>query len=653
MPSLGQRISAAQGSLLLACTLVIMPFFIHLPIWIGIVSLGFILWRALYDFGYHTLPNKWLRLLLVFLSLAGIIVQYKTPLGRQPGASMVIMLMCLKLLELHDSRDERVVLYLGFFIVAVGFLFNQSLWMGLYLVTVTFILSLSLMLLSHQAAREINSFTLIRPHARRLGRMSLQALPIILLLFVFFPRLSSPLWGLPQDAYSASTGLSDSMSPGDINQLSQNHNVAFRAQFEAAPPPANQLYWRAAVLNRYDGWQWLPAHPRHVPLDSRTLVPLSPVLNYSIMMEPQPRNWLFVLDRAMGQPSFGTLDSLDQLRAPESIKQTTRYRLQAVLQYRDTSTPPDKTDLLLPSNTAPRAVTLAHEWRAQSHRTSDIVNRALAYFRDEKFYYTLQPPLLFDDPVDEFLFETRKGYCEHYASAFTVLMRAAGIPARVVIGYQGGEYNTVDNYFVVRQSDAHAWSEVWYPQRGWQRVDPTAVIPLNRVERNPVQLRLRPTAQQQAQQSFLQKWTSSSRFYLDALNYRWKRWVIGYNQKRQASLYDDFRWDRLGPNSLSILMLVLFSLAVAAILIPWSSLRRPPRDPVNKLYRRFCQKMARLGIPCQAWEGAEEYAQRILHQRPELARPVRRITWLYQHLRYARLSNQHNLLELEDLVNNL
>ena len=653
MPSLGQRISVAQASLLLACILVIVPFLFHLPIWIGIVSLSFILWRALYDFGYHQLPNKWLRLLLVFLTLAGILFQYKTPLGRQPGASMVIMLMCLKLLELYDSRDERVVIYLGYFIVAVGFLFNQSLWMGLYLVSVTFLLSLALMLLSHQQARETNSFSLIRPHARRLGRMFLQALPIILVLFIFFPRLSSPLWGLPQDAYNASTGLSDSMAPGDVSQLSQKHSVAFRVQFDGAPPPANQLYWRAAVLSHYDGWQWLPDHRRQLPLDNRTLVPLSPILNYSIMLEPQPRNWLFVLDRPVGNTTLGTLDQLGQLRVANSIKQTTRYRMQAVLQYRDVSTPPDKTYLSLPPNSAPRAVALAQQWRAQSNRTADIINKALAYFRNEEFYYTLQPPLLFDDPVDEFLFETRKGYCEHYASAFTVLMRAAGIPARVVIGYQGGEYNDVDNYFIVRQSDAHAWTEVWYPQRGWQRVDPTAVIPLSRVERNPVQQRLRPSGQQQAQQSLVQKWLSNTNLYFDAINYRWKRWVIGYNQKRQASLYEKFRWDRFGPNSLSITMLVLFSLAVATILIPWSTFKRQPRDPVSKLYRRFCQKMARMGITHQAWEGAEEYGQRILQRRPELAKPVKRIIWLYQRLHYGKSHNAHNLVELQDLIQRL
>lgn len=655
MSRLAQRISPAQASLLLACAIVILPFLLHLPIWIGIVSLGFITWRALFDFGFHPLPGKWLRMLLILLTLAGILLQYKTALGRQPGAALVIMLMCLKLLELKSPRDEKVVLYLGFFIVAVGFLFSQSLWMGMYLVVVAFSLALSMLLLSHPSAREKNSFALVKPHAWRLARMLLQALPITLLLFAFFPRLSAPLWGLPEDAFGASTGLSDSMAPGEVSQLSQNHSIAFRVQFDGLVPAENQLYWRALVLNDYDGWQWRPPAYPATPFNSHSIAPLSATLNYSVMLEPHPRNWLFVLDKPVGNRFPGQLDSLGQLRAAETIKQTKRYRMQAVLNYQDTSPQPDRTALFLPRYASPKARALAREWLAQAQSVDDVVNKALNYFRREEFYYSLQPPLLFDDPVDEFLFETRKGYCEHYASAFTVLMRAAGIPARVVIGYQGGEYNSVDNYFIVRQSDAHAWSEVWYPGRGWQRVDPTAVIPLQRVEKNPVQLRLRPEAQRRAlaQQSLLRQWLQNSGFYVDALNYRWKRWFIGYNYKRQSSLYDDLRWDMFGRYGLGIIMLLLFVLAYAVILVPWSALQRRPRDPASQLYARFCKKMARAGIPHQEWEGAEEYSQRILRQRPELARPVRRITWLYQRLRYARTANQHNLSELEALIKNI
>ena len=652
MNRLAQRISPAQASLLLACTIVILPFLLHLPVWIGIVSLGFIFWRALYDFGYHQLPGKWLRLMLIFLTLAGILLQYRTALGRQPGTSLVIMLMCLKLLELKNSRDEKVVLYLGFFIVAVGFLFSQSLWMGLYLVVVAFLLSLSMLLLTHQQAREKNTFVFIKPHAWRVARMFLQALPITLLLFMFFPRLSAPLWGLPEDAFGASTGLSDFMAPGEVSQLSQNHSVAFRVQFEGPQPPQHQLYWRALVLNQYDGWQWQPGHHQVKAFDSTTVTPLSAVLNYSVMLEPHPRNWLFVLDKPLGENFPAQLDSLGQMRSTETVKQTKRYRMQAVLNYIDTSQHPDKRSLFLPHYASPKATALAREWVAKSTTVDEVVNKALNFFRQEEFYYSLQPPLLFDDPVDEFLFETRKGYCEHYASAFTVLMRAAGIPARVVIGYQGGEYNSVDNYFIVRQSDAHAWSEVWYPGRGWQRVDPTAVIPLQRVEKNPVQLRLRPEALQraEAQQSLLQQWFINSGFYADAINYRWKRWVIGYNYRRQNSLYDDLRWDMFGHYGLGIIMLALFVLGYAIILVPWSALKRRPRDPAARLYAQFCKKMTRAGFQHQDWEGAEEYAQRILQRRPELARPVRRITYLYHRLRYAKSHNQHNLVEMEALI---
>lgn len=655
MTSLAQRISPAQASLLIAATLVILPFLYHLPLWIGIVSLGFILWRALFDLGYHRLPGKWLRLALIFLTLAGILFQYQTALGRQPGASLIIILMCLKLLELQNTRDEKVVIYLGFFIVAVGFLFNQSMWMGIYLVLVSFILALALLLSTHQKSRNKNSYIFIKPHAWRLARMFLQALPITLLLFAFFPRLSSPLWGLPEDAYSASTGLSETMSPGEISQLLQNRSVAFRAEFDGLPPPENQLYWRALVLDHYDGWQWRQRPTQFSPYNPDKVVPLSNTLNYSIMLEPHPRNWLFVLETPLGKTFPAQLDNLGQLRQNQSVKQTKRYNMQAVLSYINTSDRPDNQTLYLPRYVSPKTKALAREWGLTSTGVDEMVNKALNYFRREEFFYSLQPPLLFDDPVDEFLFQTRNGYCEHYASAFTVLMRAAGVHARVVIGYQGGEYNDVDNYFIVRQSDAHAWSEVWYPDKGWQRVDPTAVIPFHRVEKNPVQLGLRPDQLQQSlnQQSLLQKWLSSSGFYFDALNYRWKRWVIGYNHQRQKTIYDDFRWDQLGPYSLGIIMLVLFALAYAVILFPWSRLRHQPGDPAGRLYLRFCKKMDRAGIPHQTWEGAKEYSQRILQQRPDLEQPVKRITYLYHRLRYGKSSNQHNLIELEGLIKNI
>ncbi|MFO7603527.1 MAG: DUF3488 and transglutaminase-like domain-containing protein, partial [Gammaproteobacteria bacterium] len=652
MSRLAERISPAQASLLLASTLVILPFLVHLPLWIGIVSLGFILSRALYDFGYHSLPGKWLRLVLIALTLAGILLQYKSALGRQPGASLIIMLMCLKLLELQGPRDERVVVYLGFFIVAVGFLFNQSLWMGMYLLLVSFALTLALLLQSHDLAREKNRFALLRLHAWRVGRMLLLALPVTVLLFVFFPRLAAPLWGLPEDAFGARSGLSETMAPGEVSQLSQDHGIAFRVEFDGPPPPQHQLYWRALVLNHYDGWQWRQHLNQTLPFASDSVVPLSAVVTYSVMLEPHPRNWLFVLDKPLGEDLPGSLDSLGQLRLHETVKQTRRYRMQAVIDYLDTGARPDSSSVYLPRATAPRASALAQTWRAQASSVDEVVNQALAFFRREEFFYSLQPPLLFDDPVDEFLFDTRKGYCEHYASAFTVLMRAAGIPARVVIGYQGGEYNAVDNYFIVRQSDAHAWAEVWYPDRGWQRVDPTAVIPLSRIEVNPVQLRLRPEAQQQslAQQSRLQQWLSGGGLYLDALNYRWKRWVVGYNYRQQLGVYAEFRWDRLGPYGLGLMMLLLFALAYAIILMPWARLRRPPRDPAVRLYARFCHKMARAGLAHHDWEGAEEYSRRILQARPELARPVKRITWLYQRLHYGRTANRHNLVELEALI---
>jgi transglutaminase-like putative cysteine protease len=322
--------------------------------------------------------------------------------------------------------------------------------------------------------------------------MLLQAAPIAAVLFVLFPRISGPLWGLPEDAHTGRTGLSDTMAPGQISKLAQDDEVAFRVQFADRVPEPDRLYWRGPTLGHFDGRTWRPVRRELAdpPAPTVTAPNDTRVLRYRTTLEPHSRRWLFALDlpaelvRAPDlavsiAPDF-TMVSVDPIVA--RLRYDGAARLDAAIGLNETRLSLQDW-IQLPPGQARRTLEMAARWRTEEQDEGKLVERALAMFRDNAFRYTLDPPLLADDPVDQFLFETRAGFCEHYSSAFVVLMRALDIPARVVTGYQGAEANPGDDYWIVRQADAHAWAEVWLPGRGWVRVDPTAAVAPERIER--------------------------------------------------------------------------------------------------------------------------------------------------------------------------
>jgi transglutaminase-like putative cysteine protease len=425
------------------------------------------------------------------------------------------------------------------------------------------------------------------------------------------------------------------MRPGSISQLIQSDAVAFRVDPHDTRFDARQLYWRGPVLWDYDGATWTPA--RGLTSAPPEATGLGRRIDYSVTLEPHGQRWLFVAGLADTPPAPDATLTGDFLwLAKNPVSERLRYRLAAWLDYRlepDLPFDLEERALALPPGLNPRSRDLARRWAAEADDARGVVERALAHFRREPFYYTLNPPLLGEHAVDDFLFGTRRGFCEHYANAFVVLMRQAGVPARVVTGYQGGELNPLGDYWIVRQRDAHAWAEVWVAEQGWLRVDPTAAVAPSRIEQGvaaalPVDERPRRILDTSWLKPLRQSW--------DLVNARWNQWVLGYDHSRQKNLLE-----RLHP-SLATLKGMLWAMLLGAgvvLLALLVAVFRPSRtrhpEPAARHYARFCARLARLGISRQPHEGAETFARRVTRLRPDLAAEVNAITRLYIGQRYA------------------
>ena len=639
--------------LLGAILVVTAPHLLRLPLWLSPLCLLLLGWRAGVELRDWQLPGRWLRLGLTLLGIAAVVAGYRTLLGRDAGLALLTVMLCLKLLELRSQRDAMIALSLGYFLVAGGFLYDQSLLVGAYLFFVVLILTAALVALNHPAGTLAHS----RYYLRLGGSLLLQALPIMLLLFVLFPRIPGPLWGLPKDAFAGKTGLSNHMTLDNITELADSDEVAFRVRFEGPMPPAAHLYWRGPVLWYTDGRRWdplpnAPGNPwyRQVP----TLQSLGTPISYTVTQEPNNERWLFALDLPTQFPDGAWISADYQLRLRRKLTSRQRYTLTSALQYRtgNLTAAERQAALQLPPRVNPRSRELANEWRTLP--APQIVQRALAYFRDQPFYYTRRPPPLGTNAMDDFLFSTRRGFCEHYAAAFTMLMRAAGVPARVVTGYQGAESNPLSDYVIVRQSSAHAWSEVYLPDSGWTRVDPTAVIPPQRVEQAYDLERFRSTTLQPLVTTRL-AWLSRSwlrlRYSWDALNNAWNQWVLGYDQSRQRQLLERLGLLGFGWQGVIGALVAAIALVLAAVAVFLLRQGRSAFVPAVHAYRKFTRRMAAIGLVRGPSEGVQTFAERCRVARPDLDAAVEGITTLYIGLRYSRTAGPGDLGALQRAVN--
>jgi transglutaminase-like putative cysteine protease len=649
--------------LILSIFMVIAPHAEHLPLWVSSLCSMLLLWRTYLTYSSKPLPNRWLLTLITFASVGAIAISFHTLFGREVGVTLVALLATLKLMELRKPRDAMAIIYLACFIIITNFFYSQSIPTALYMfATLMVILSSWIQLQAQHLA--------LKPRLRIAATLLLQAIPLMAILFVLFPRIQGPLWGLPQDAY-ANSGLDDKMSPGSFSRLSLSEEVAFRVTYKNKLPRRDQMYWRGPVLWHFDGRTWTGG--TSVRNTAPQFTEVDQPIDYSVTLEPHNKTWLFALDvpNKISLPVGLTNDF--QLLNKEPVNARLRYEASSYLSYHANLNEAESQlnrALQLPQGFNPRAVELAKKWRANAEIAPPpqpsperrggnrsfagvdeaIIRTALSYFNQEAFQYTLEPPPLDKDSVDDFLFHTKQGFCEHYASTFVFLMRAAHIPARVVTGYQGGEFNHVGNYYIVRQSDAHAWAEVWLAGQGWMRVDPTAAIAPERMQHG-----LSAALPNSATLPFMARnppqWMRDLRLNFDAIANQWNQWVIGYNSERQFAFLtrlgmEDVTWQQITINMVTGLGIAIGLLAL--YLLRHLFVRQP--DKVQAAWLKLCHKLATAGLPRSAHEGALDYANRVAIARPEFGHNIRDLAKRYSALRYG---NEQDKKERSEFIRHI
>ncbi|MGK5044731.1 transglutaminase TgpA family protein [Janthinobacterium sp. GB4P2] len=642
--------------LLLAAAMVLAPHALHLPPWLSVATAAPLLWRAVITVRGRRQPQLALLVPLALLGIAGVYASYGSVLGRDAGVAMLALLLALKSLEMHGRRDIFVFVFLSFFLLLANFFHAQGILSAAWMLATVIVLLAAL--LSAQ-------YGTLRPRlAQRLGllgRMLALAIPLAAVMFLVVPRLDGPLWGAAAEGAQARTGLSDSMQPGAIASLALSSEPVFTARFSTPPPPQEQLYWRGVVLGDYDGATWMrKGAGRRAPAgDNRIDITLEgQPSHYEVTLQASGQRRIFALDlprsieRLPGNPYV--VSSALEVLTIQPITSTVRYRVSSQPRYRlqaGLSFAQQQPWLALPGGSNPRSVAWARALRgrgAHALTPADAIAAVLDHFRRAPFRYTLQPPLLGKHGVDDFLFITQAGFCEHYAGSFVVLMRAMGIPARVVTGYQGGLRNGTDNSLSVRQSDAHAWSEVWLAGRGWVRVDPTSAVAPLRTERNL-------DAALPAAPSPLTAWRALAgldggahgavaawRQQWQQAEYTWSSWVVDTTPQRQRAMLDGLK--NLPAKKLALACAVLALLAaVAGALVCWRQARQG--DPLDALYAQFCRQQARRGYSRAPHEGPHGYAARLAAGKatPEAHAAIAQFLAIYAAMKYGNANPDEQL----------
>jgi len=621
---------------LTAVVIINVPHFLHVPPWVTATLIAACLWRYLLEVRKRKLPSAWVRVPLVFAAFAAVLASYRGISGIEAGSALLIIMLALKLLETKQSRDLTVVTLIGWFLMFSVLLREQEMWAIPYILLGSG-LALAALIQTRRAGPVLKPAILLRQTAV----IMLQAAPIMIALFLLFPRIESPFWALPTAGSSARTGLSDTVNPGDISSLSQSDAIAFRVTFDGAVPPPADRYWRGPVMGYFDGRQWSWGDRGLRASTAQRSSAEEPVYTYELTLEPHGRQWLLALETPLNwsdEKAFLTLDL--QLIASQSIGQRIAY--QARSQPRAPSTRSELPRYLgamkfLPQNSNPKTLQLARQLRSESVSDSDFIDKVLSKFRTEEFFYTLTPQRLGANPVDEFLFGSREGFCEHYASALAVMARAAGIPSRVVTGYLGAEQNPLADYWIVRQSDAHAWTEIWLNRR-WVRVDPTAAVAPERIEYG-LEEALSDADITVGRAIMGTTLISQALLSWDLVNAYWNRWVLAFGPEAQQLLLGSIGIKEPSKQHLIIFMIVALSIIIAILAWYLRVSITPVNDPVRRYYDEFCRRLQKAGLIRRPDEGPATFSSRVGQQRPDLRAEVGIITHSYLQLRYENFEN--------------
>ena len=624
---------------LIAFLFAVSGHWLWLPIWYSAGLATLILVRWLQRRAFARAWPVWIKLPLVFAVLALVVVQFGDPFAQQSGTAALIGLCALKLIESERRRDGLILMVVALFLISVQFLFTQGIGITLYSLVPILLVFLALNEISAPPGTRGGLSSQLGTLGRDFLLLMLVVLPLTVFLFLSVPRLSEPLWGTRDDRSQGRTGISDSMSPGDITELLGDDTPVMRVSFDDRTPPKGSMYWRGPVLWNFDGVTWSANMlSSRGQTDGRTRGPLfgaATDVHYQVMLEPTDQRWLFPLDFATGFPADANRNMEGVVTRERPVRDIYGYEAaSAIDQPVPLNAVPNlqrQAGLRLPPGFNPRTAALARSWRQEvGDNPLALSERALRHILTENFGYTLTPPpLVGANRMDEFLFETRLGFCEHYAAAFVVLMRNAGVPARVVTGYLGGDYNPVGSYWLIRNSDAHAWAEILVEDRGWVRVDPTAAIAPERVDQSGASFAGQTLAGNYS-------WLKSLRDRADALQAWWNRVVIRFDSLRQQTFFTDLGINPGEWRQMAAWMgggLVLFGLLTAAVF--YLQRKRQIPDPALRLYRRFLKDLARQGVTAAATEGATDLGNRAAAALPNLASDIHKVVAAYEQARYA------------------
>lgn len=615
------------------------PMFGTLAIWVPLLFLATLaakFWMEPRGYRFRSMIGK---LLYAGLTIVGIFLTYGAVKGIARGVSIIVVLMSLKILESHTAREFQVMVLVAWILCLCGFFLSQDLAIALCLF-VAFTLLLVALIQFHRGPS--SPFWMpVRFGLKLLG----QALPIVALLFLFFPRVQAGFRFQMAQSNLGASGFSGQLSPCSVASLANSSEVAFRAEFpHGKVPPPSALYWRGAVMRQGEGLEWrapeAPASLSHFALRR----PQGEAVHQLITIEPHGGRWLFALDWPAESPPGSTIAPGNYLWSYQPIRKSRRYEVKSFpeIPEKDLRSRERKTMLEVPASVSPAVRELVRSWLAANPDPSAVIKSALQFFRSS-FRYSLSPGEYKKTDLDEFLFRRRVGFCEHYAASFATLMRLAGIPSRVVVGYLGGEYNEFGQFLLVRQSDAHAWCEVWLPEKGWQRVDPTSVVAPERINLGLSSfLEMRGTSGQAAgnNRGFVRNLTrrpifNNVRLAWQSLNYAWDTRVLSFDNESQQSFLAEIGFSRADPVTLFIGMF-LFVAGLISIYAGWMRWRTRVRgDQVKALYERFCEKLSRLGAPRQPWEGPVDYSSRAARLLPNESNRIRKISYHYILLRYS------------------
>ncbi len=647
--------------LLAAHALVVIPHIPILPMTIVAAAWLCLIWRIQVYRGLWKFPARYIKYCLAGINLIAIYLGYGRLIGLEPMVALLVAGFSLKLIEMHQRRDALTVIYLAYLVAAIQLLFSQTMMATLAVIGQFVIITTALIGLNQSQG--------YRYPLKSLGTASLlllQAIPLMVVLFLLMPRLGA-LWSVPSPQHSAKTGVSDNMSPGEISQLANNADLAFRVSFEDGIPDHAKRYWRGLVFSRFDGRRWSSAEPYDYARDRKIVrwqgegrLPWEDLLkvrgkkvNYSIIMEPSHQPWLYAMELPVSSERGVGLAREFRLISKTPVTQRMQYQVSSYTDYRfEQQRLPVwryRNETRLPRGYNPKTKALAEKWYRESGSVGNYISRVLSWFNSE-FTYTYNPPRLGKHTADEFLFDTRQGFCEHFASSFAIMMRAAGIPARVVAGYQGGEQNPYQNYLLIHQYDAHAWTEVWLEGKGWRRIDPTASVAPERIQRG---LRDMLGAQDFLADSPLSlakyrniRWLNLLRLQLDRMDYMWHKNILAFDRKRQYELLTRLL-GQVEPARVALVLLVTTFLLLCAVgLFLAKSRRQQERKPkALRAYLRYCRILGKMGFVRKPHETPTEFAARVIRVRPDLKQPVAEITGHFERFCYAGKGDDKKLCQ--------